>query len=633
MPRFHRETFIKYSLCSVALSFMLTGCDEIEEAKRRVTTIIGGDAAPAFIEQASQNAAVSPPPLSSNDIQNMIARQVQQAMLEHAAEHNIQNLENKVEALTHQLNTTQSAPSHAVVDHAPSEPIQVPPSPVTPPQGAPMLESGFEKIATQTTPAVVNVVTTQVVDSAKMNMMDQPRVDGGPQGLPFDELFRDFFEQSERPKRVQAVGSGFIVKTTDEDAFIVTNYHVISEARKISIILFDKTELDATMHAFDERTDLAVLNVKLDQLPPEKRTLPVLEWGDSDAAKVGHFVVAIGNPFGLGSTVTSGIISGKGRDIVTRTNSKPTDLVDDFIQHDASINMGNSGGVLLNMAGQAIGVNTAIFSPSGGSIGIGFAIPASLAKPTVDQLIEFGRTKRGWLGVTVLQVSAEIAESLALGDVRGSIINSLSKDGPAFKAGLQEHDIITEIDGRILDDDVRLTRVVGEIEVGKRVKVKALRDKKEMIFDVDVGEYPSNFTLEEAKKQTLKTPVENVTEVLGMKLVEMPKNLNEDGCGAGLSDTLPPEGVLIIDVTEGSSAEDCGLRKGDIVSEINMESVQKPEMALAIIDGVKQKDPNRPSALLTVNRHGLPSQYVVIQFKSLAQLTAEQQIQERKTES
>ncbi len=489
---------------------------------------------------------------------------------------------------------------------------------------------GFSEVAALAIPAVVNVSTTQVVDQKALAAQEMPKM--GPGFPPLEELFKDFFEPQDRPKRVQSVGSGFIVRVSDKEAFIVTNNHVVADASKITIILADRTEIDAVLHANDDRTDLAVLRVKLDSLPSEKRKLPTLSWGNSDEAKVGQFIVAIGNPFGLGSTVTSGIISGKGRDIVLRAkNNKSTDLVDDFIQHDASINMGNSGGVLLNTEGKVIGINTAIFSPSGGSIGIGFAIPANLAKSTIDQLIQFGHTQRGWLGVSVLPVSPEVAESLGLGETRGGIVKAINKGSPAEKIGLKENDIIIEFDGKKLSDKVRLSRVVSETPVGKTVTMKVLRDNnnemsfKEMTFNVVVAEYPSNLTMDDAARQTIKAPPEKVTEVLGMGLVPMPKSIVNGQQNPGSAPGLPPlkNGVLVVDVKQNSSAEDSGLKKGDVINEINLKPVTKPEEIGAAIKEIHETDPKRPSVLLTVTRRGLPPQYVALSFKSLAETAAE----------
>jgi len=479
------------------------------------------------------------------------------------------------------------------------------------------LKKGFADIAAKTSPAVVNVSTAGIIESKQQ---EGPRM---APGNPLEDLFKDFFEQQERPKRVQSVGSGFVVKSSETETYVVTNYHVVADAKKITIILNDKAELEGTIHAYDERTDLAVVKVKTDSLPKEKRVLPTLDWGNSDDAKVGHFVLAIGNPFGLGNTVTSGIISGKGRDIVMRSRSSKgaTDLVDDFIQHDASINMGNSGGVLLDMNGQVVGINTAIFSPSGGNVGVGFAIPSSLAKQTIDQLINFGRTKRGWLGVKIYPVTNEMAESLALGEKRGGIVMEVTPDSPAAKAGFKEKDIITEFNGRKLDDKARLSRIVSETEVNKKVTVKILRDGKEVNLEVTLGEFPNPSTLEDVTKQKAEA-TQKAVEVLGMALAEAPKDLKDPDGGK------PLKGVLIIGVKENSSAEDSGLRKGDVINEVNTKAVTKPEEAKAAIE--ESKKSGRNSVLLSVTRRGLPQQFVVVQFKSISESSA---VEEKKGEA
>ncbi len=473
------------------------------------------------------------------------------------------------------------------------------------------LKKGFADIAAKTSPAVVNVSTAGIIES-------KPGKDGMPPmgpGGSLEDLFKDFFDQQEKPKRSQSVGSGFIIQSDDKDTYVITNNHVVSDAKKITIILADKTELEGFIHAADERTDLAVIKVKTETLAKEKRILPVLGWGNSDDAKVGQFVLAIGNPFGLGNTVTSGIISGKGRDIILRARSTKgaTDLVDDFIQHDASINMGNSGGVLLDMEGKVIGINTAIFSPSGGNVGVGFAIPSTLAKQTIDQLIKFGHTKRGWLGVKIYPVTNEMAESLGLGEKRGGIVMEVTPDSPAAKAGFKEKDIIIEFNERKLDDKMRLSRIVSETEVGKKVKVKILRDGKDMILEVTLGEFPSASRIEDIAKQKSETQ-QKALDVLGMMLVEVPKDLKSPGEGK------PINGVLIIDVKEKSSAEDSGLQKGDIINEINTKAVKKPEDIKAVFD--ESRKSGRSSVLLSVTRRGMPQQFVVVQFKSISDSSA-----------
>lgn len=618
----------------LTLPLLLNGCERMESIKQHLmgqSDHEEEDHYPAFNQEKpsetstenSQNAAITPTaakmpsketqkevPLSSD-----ILRQLKDVMDQKITEKVDAEVKKQIKEQITLLEKKMVMPQSSSMDTSSKERSSG--------QGALDFKRGFADVASRAIPAVVSIFATQVIDQKNNDMSKM----GPGLGMPLDELFKDFFDQMDRPKRVQSVGSGFIVSLNDKEAFIVTNNHVVADGKKITVVLADKTEMDAIVHGTDERTDLAVLRVKLESLPTEKREkLSTLSWGSSDEATVGQFVMAIGNPFGLGSTVTSGIISSKGRDIVLRPKSKATDLVDDLIQHDASINMGNSGGVLLDTDGNIIGVNTAIFSPSGGSIGIGFAIPSSIAKSTVDQLIEHGRTKRGWLGVQVLAVSPEIAESLGLGDIRGGIVKGVTKDGPADKAGFKERDIIIEFDEKKLGENQRLTRVVGEASVGKTAPVKILRDGKEMTLSVTVGEYPANLTMEDAKKQTLQTPPEKVVDVLGMSLADLPKSVIDHsfeegglmGLGKSKDQTLKG-GALILNVKENSSAEDAGLKKGDIITEVNMKAVSKPQEVDEHVKNIKKDDPKRPSILLTVVRSGLPSQYVALQFESIAE--------------
>eukprot|EP01037_Dinobryon_pediforme_P011326 gene11326-11413_t len=372
-------------------------------------------------------------------------------------------------------------------------PIQ--PQPTLPGPGAFFdISKGFSSIAEATLPAVVNVATTQVLD---------PKNKGGdsPQFAPGSDA---------------------------QKAYIVTNYHVIADAKKISIFLNDKTELEATVHAYDDRTDLAVLKVNTESLPENKRTLPALEWGNSDISKVGEWVLAIGNPFGLGSTVTAGIISTKGRELAIPTKNQVSDYVDDFIQHSAQINMGNSGGCLLNMEGKVIGINTAIFSLSGGNVGIGFAIPSGIAQKTINQLIEFGRTKRGWLGVRIQHLNDDMAESLGL-KVKGAIVGSVTPDGPAQKAGILSGDVILEFDGKQISENNRLSRLVGETTIGKTCKIKVWRKGEEITLDITVGEFEDALQkgkIEMGDKKSSISP-EQTVEVLGMKISPIPNDIKE----------------------------------------------------------------------------------------------------------
>lgn len=475
-------------------------------------------------------------------------------------------------------------------------------------------QRGFSEIAENVLPSVVNVSTTQIAE--KGPMMQFPGMGGG-NGNPLEDMFKEFMEQNERPKRVQSLGSGFIMKVTEAEVFIVTNYHVVSDAKKITIILHDKTEVDATIHSFDDRTDLALLKVKLADLPEGKRGLKALEWGDSNTVKVGHFAMAAGNPFGLGGTFTSGIISGKGRDIVLRNKNRATDFVDDFIQHDVSINMGNSGGVLVNVKGEVIGINTAIFSPTGGNIGIGFAIPSNLAKSTIAQLMEFGRTKRGWLGVSVQPLGAEMAEALGRKEIRGGVVAAVSPGSPAEKAGIKERDIIIGINDKMLDDHNRITRVVGETEVGKTISIKVLRDnekgeKSEVDLKVTVGEFPATLAAAASMSQDKNEVIQGKTaDILGMKVAEIPEAI------AKADKNKPISGVVVVEVKESSSAEDSGLRKGDIITEVNITKIMNPDGASKLIEDAKKA--GRESVMLTVIRPGLPAQFVVVQFKALSE--------------
>lgn len=452
---------------------------------------------------------------------------------------------------------------------------------------------GFSQLAEKAIPTVVNVSTTQIVESREKNM---------PQfapGSPLDEIFKDFFDQqTEKPRRVQSLGSGFIVKpegsTDDSYVYVVTNFHVVSDAKKITIILHDSTELEATIHATDERTDIALLKVKTDSLPADKRKLAVVEWGNSHNVKVGDWVVAIGNPFGLGSTVTNGIISNRSRNIGMRggNNQRPhlSEYVDDFMQHNASINMGNSGGPLFNLEGKVIGVNSAIFSPSGGNVGIGFAIPSNLVEETVNQLIKHGRTIRGWLGVKIQTVTPEMAESFGLKNQRGAVVSSTVPKGPAAEAGIEPKDIILEFNGKEINEQNRLSRVVGETEVGKTVKVKILRNDKdgkhkEMFLDVRLGEFETVSDQVPAEgKEKKKAVMIETKEILGIKLSAITAHLSRE---YHLKEDIT--GAVVVAVS-GDSPAAAFLKSGDVVSEVNMAEVKSPEEVIKSIEAAKTKN-------------------------------------------
>ncbi len=445
------------------------------------------------------------------------------------------------------------------------------------------ISKGFSAVAEKAIPSVVNVSTTQIIEGRDKNI---PQL---PPGSPFEDLFKDFIDQMDKPKRVQSLGSGFIVKVDpkgdDAYLYVVTNFHVVNEAKKISIVLHDGTELDAAIQAVDERTDLAMLKIKLSSIKEEKRQFIPVQWADSNKVNVGDWCVAIGNPFGLGSTVTSGIISNRSRNIGVRgAKSRVSEYVDDFMQHDASINMGNSGGPLFDLDGKVIGVNTAIFSPSGGNVGIGFAIPSNLVKETVDQLIEFGRTKRGWLGVRIQNVTDEMAESLGFGKARGAIVGSVTPKGPAAVANIEPGDIILEFDGKEINEKSRLSRVVGETEVGKKVKVKLWRKGKEVPVEVALGEFETStdgIATESKDKKDTASPQET-TEVLGLKVSKITGPLSQQ---FKIKEDMT--GAVVVGITGDSPAASI-LRPGDVITEVNQTDIKSPDELVKAVEEAKK---------------------------------------------
>src|SRR6516225_7352388 len=331
-------------------------------------------------------------------------------------------------------------------------------------------------VAEQVIDAVVNISTSQKVDSHISGLPDLPP------GSPMEEFFDEFFknrrggrgggDNAERgPRRVNSLGSGFII---DPSGLVVTNNHVISEADEITVILNDGARLKAEIIGKDQKTDIALLRVKPD------KPLKAVTFGDSDKLRLGEWVVAIGNPFSLGGSVTAGIVSARNRDI----NSGP---YDNYIQTDAAINRGNSGGPLFNLDGEVVGINTAIISPSGGSIGIGFAVPSKTAMPVIDQLKQFGETRRGWLGVRIQQVTDEIADSLKISPPRGALVAGVDDKGPAKPAGIEPGDVIVKFDGKDIKEMRDLPRVVADTPVGKQTPVVVIRKGREETKTVTLG--------------------------------------------------------------------------------------------------------------------------------------------------
>ncbi|WP_346894339.1 DegQ family serine endoprotease [uncultured Roseibium sp.] len=433
--------------------------------------------------------------------------------------------------------------------------------------------------------AVVNISTSQTVQGRRS--VPLPKV---PEGSPFQEFFEEFFNrqnrEEDRPRKVQSLGSGFVID--GKEGIIVTNNHVIEGADEITANFNDGTKLKAELIGTDEKTDLAVLKVN-----PEK-PLTDVSLGDSDKIRVGDWVMAIGNPFGLGGTVTVGIVSARNRDI----NSGP---YDNFIQTDASINRGNSGGPLFNMDGEVVGINTAIISPSGGSIGIGFAIPAKTAKRVIAQLREFGETRRGWLGVRIQEVTDEIAESLNMDEAVGALVAGVTEGGPAKKAEIEPGDVILEFDGNPVEHMRELPRMVAETPIGKTVDVVVLRRGEKVTLQVDLGR------LEEASAEEDKTGDQDTdkpadkpaeTEVLGMILSE----LDDAGREEFKIDT-EVSGVLVKQVAPGSSAEEKRVQAGDVIKEVAQEPVSTPGDVIAQVKKLKE-DGRRSALLLLSNPNG-----------------------------
>jgi serine protease Do len=446
---------------------------------------------------------------------------------------------------------------------------------------------GFADLAAKLLPAVVNISTTQTIKSDKPGRPG-PDVPQFPPGSPFEEFFKDFLDRNKNkpeaaPRRATSLGSGFVI---DSSGLVVTNNHVIADADEITVTLQDDTNFKAEVVGRDTKVDLALLRIK-----PTKPLVSV-KFGDSDSTRVGDWVLAIGNPFGLGGTVTAGILSARAREI----NAGP---YDDFLQTDASINRGNSGGPMFNMNGEVIGINTAIYSPSGGSIGIGFAIPSNLARPVVEQLRDFGHVRRGWLGVNIQSVTDEIAESLGLDKPRGALIASVRDGGPAQVAGIQPGDVVLTFDGKEVTDMRRLPRIVAETPIDKAVKVTVWRKRKEHTFDVKVGE------LKEEDQQAALTPSKQqqpaeppgTVKTLGLSLANLTPELRER-----FSLAEDSAGVVVVEVAPDSAASEKGMRAGDVIVEVAQEEVKTPVQITAKIDDAKKA--GRKSVLLLVDRQG-----------------------------
>jgi len=491
------------------------------------------------------------------------------------------------------------------------------PPPLT--QSAPAVQvPSFSPLVKKVMPAVVNISVTEKAggddgDMAQNDEQDQnadPDQGGPQQGFPqspFDEFLRRFFEQQGQPFGRQgrpfnmpqqhaqriALGSGFII---DPTGYVVTNNHVVANAEKVTVVFQDNSKHPAKVIGRDSKTDLALLKIDT------KQPLPYVSWGDSNAAQVGDWVLAVGNPFGLGGTVSTGIISARGRDI----HAGP---YDDFLQIDASINRGNSGGPTFNLNGQVIGINTAIYSPNGGSVGIGFAIPSSLAKPVIEQIKEHGKVERGWLGVQIQEVTPEIAQSLGLPKPEGALVADVTKDSPAAKAGLKQGDVILGFDGHDIGKVRDLPLVVAETPVGEKAKVEVLRGGEKKTIDVAIGPMPENPQQVASNDQggNDQEPGGNAT-AMGVKLAPLNEQLRRQA-------HVPKgvKGVVVTAVADDSPLAALGIQPGDVIQSINQQNVTTPKQAESKLNEA-QKGKNK-NVLLLINRHGT-NEYLALSLTS-----------------
>ena len=418
--------------------------------------------------------------------------------------------------------------------------------------------SSFADLVEKLSPSVVSIASTTIIENNSQNQIPQ-----FPEGSPFDEFFKDYFDRDQRRSQrpMTGLGSGFIIS---DDGIIVTNNHVIEGADEITVILSDETEYTAQLLGRDPKADIAVLKID-----PEDSKLIAVEWGNSDDMRVGDWTIAIGNPLGLGGTVTAGILSAISRDIGGGPYVK-------FLQTDASINRGNSGGPLFNLDGKVIGINTAIVSQTGGSIGLGFAIPSNSAKKIVQQLKDFGKTKRGWLGIQIQPVTQDFAESLGLPNQKGAFVSNVNPKGPSKDAGLEPGDVILKFNDSEIIKMSDLPRVVAESDVGSTAYLEVWRKNKKINIEVILGELPGEIITERNNNET--SNVEINIDVLGISI------LNND------------KGVEVTKISD----QDTNLQIGDIILEVNRELVNDTNSFKKIVTALEKT--GRSSLLLKILR-------------------------------
>jgi serine protease Do len=445
-------------------------------------------------------------------------------------------------------------------------------------------------VAEQVIDAVVNVSTSQKVDPHVENLPDVPP------GSPMEEFFNQFFKNhhggqggqgdDQMPHRVNSLGSGFII---DPSGLVVTNNHVIADADEINVILNDGTKLTAQLVGKDSKADLALLRVHASQ------PLKSVKFGDSDKLRLGEWVIAIGNPFSLGGTVTAGIVSARNRDI----NSGP---YDNYIQTDAAINRGNSGGPLFNLDGEVIGINTAIISPSGGSIGIGFAVPSDTALPVLDQLRQYGETRRGWLGVRIQQVTDDIADSLNIKPPRGALVAGVDDKGPAKPGGIEPGDVVVKFDGHDVKEMHDLPRIVADTTVGKTVDVIIIRKGKEETHKVTIGrlEDGEKVAMADAGKDAAPPQKSVVQKTLGLELSSLSDDVRKQ---FKIGDSVKGVVVTGVDPSVALSDPDKRLTPGDVIVEVQYQAVGTPADLQKRVDDLKSQG-KKIAVLLVSNPDG-----------------------------